>query len=340
MIWGSPLCRAVSCFKDSCLFISCRPSFVNCADVPLKRLGSFWFSLQICFVFVFSLGPPRTARCVWFDSMHSITLTAREYVICVRFHSMIGSCTREGANGVNFSIYLSWYAWSGLWMFVLFVVVIREQLLMLFVCFWGKSIHWLLWESNCFTFSCVIVGTAFCLCLTTFLPQLLLFLFTPTEAIKSFGQFELELFVLGTKVSAYRSRRKLNSYCAFSWSNQIKIKTVVHSPRRHDCDHFIMMFAFSTHSSPTNINLEGKNSFVPRDRLRKASSFVFSPQLHALQQWITRVLNMDIANLQIASKKKNWCVPFGTQRVEAKGTSKNEQRYWNESKGRRLPSKY
>ncbi len=39
-------------------------------------------------------------------------------------------------------------------------------------------------------------------------------------------------------------------------------------------------------------------------------------------------------------RNKNWRVPFGTQRVEAKGMSKNEQRYWNESKGRRLPCKY
>ncbi len=39
-------------------------------------------------------------------------------------------------------------------------------------------------------------------------------------------------------------------------------------------------------------------------------------------------------------KKKNWCVPYGTQRVEAEGMSKNKPRHWNESKGRRLPSKY
>jgi hypothetical protein len=31
--------------------------------------------------------------------------------------------------------------------------------------------------------------------------------------------------------------------------------------------------------------------------------------------------------LQMCRQKKNWCVPFGTQRVEAEGMSKNEQRH-------------
>jgi hypothetical protein len=36
---------------------------------------------------------------------------------------------------------------------------------------------------------------------------------------------------------------------------------------------------------------------------------------------------MEFHRLEEVYKKKNWCVPFGTQRVEAEGMSKNEPRH-------------
>jgi hypothetical protein len=44
-----------------------------------------------------------------------------------------------------------------------------------------------------------------------------------------------------------------------------------------------------------------------------------------------------IPHVSPKGNKKIWCVPFGTQRVEAEGTSNNEQRHWNKSKGQTTP---
>ncbi len=49
---------------------------------------------------------------------------------------------------------------------------------------------------------------------------------------------------------------------------------------------------------------------------------------------------VSVLSLSQLLPKLNCCVPFGTQRVETKGLIKNGQRHWNESQGRRLPSRY